>query len=216
MKTKKSVSELVYDIAANDETAYESIRRGFMNYSSYAQIIKPKVDKHLDQVAKLNTITASLIRYYETIKNEPPVKPSIPLEKLSIKTPLIDVTYKKIEFDQSILGKIQDKFDLSSLFFAITQGETQVSIITERKIADYVRNNCNSKPIKELEGLGAVICPFHKKYYSRPNIIYSVTSKLALKRVDIIEIISTYTEIVYIVENTQIDNALEVLKQSVK
>lgn len=215
MKNKKSISELVYEIVAKDETAYESIRREFMNYSSYAQIIKPQIDKKLNKKTKLNTITASLIRYYEKIKDESPIKPEIPLEKLSIKTPLVDITYKKTDFDHSILGKVQSEFDLSSIFFAITQGDRQISLITEQKVIDFIKKGIKAKPIKELDDLGAVICPFNGKYYNQPNIIYSVTSKLALRHVDIIEIISTYTEIVYIIENKRIEEALGVLKQSV-
>lgn len=214
MKNKKSISELVYEMVKKDETAYESIRRGFMNYSSYAQIIKPEIDKQLNEKTKLNTITASLIRYYDSIKDESPIKVNIPLEKLAIKTPLVDITYKKSLFDYGVLDRVRNKLDLTTDFFAITQGDSQISIVIGAESANLFRNFLKIEPLKEIHDLAAIVCPFHSKYYDQVNIIYSITSKLAIERIEIVEILSTYTEIVYIVRNKDIDKALEALKTS--
>jgi hypothetical protein len=209
-----STAAVVKNLIREDEFAYECLKNKILNKEAYAQKIQSKVEKVMSKKVKVGTIGTALRRLEKNEQSTPSIKPDFKLSSISIKSPLYEVTYPIRDFDFSILTSIYKELDKDSEFIASTQGSQEVTLIVSQNIFRKLKFKFgNIKPIIEINDLGAVYCNFSSKYFSEPNLIYALVSQLAVKKIDLIEIISTYTEVIFIVRQNDLTECFNQLKK---
>jgi hypothetical protein len=194
------IADAVRIIIRSDETAYEALRKGFINANRYAELIQKKVEQKTRKPVKLGSVSAAIRRMESEVVSEKSIKQKIPLNGINVKSPLSELTYSKMELDWSVIAHITSQISNPNSFWAITQGAQQVTFICSRDYYELLKREIDLEIISDITGLGAVSCSFDVVYYPEPNLIYSLTSELAMGRIDLIEMISTYTEITFVVK----------------
>ena len=187
-----------------------------MNLSAYAKQIQPQIEKKLYKKVAMGSIVVALSRIGEKVKKIPPLKPPVYIEEINIKSPLCEITYEKTAH---ILQKITslDTSLAQDNFLTITCGINEVSIVCSSKIEQLIQKHFQIKPKGFYSDLVALTVRFiEQEYLEVPNMIYSLISSFASQRINIIEIISTFSEISFVVRKKEINQALEVLKKHFK
>ncbi len=211
------ISKIVVDWVEEDESILNLGSQELINWSSYARKIRPEIEKIMGKVVKEGSIVASLVRYF---RNKPSLDPLLPndkiIERLSIHSNLEGLTLERTESNTTLIQKMYSKLHLEKEnFITITQGVNEITVIAEKAIALQLRGNITQKDmIYDKRQLVGVSIKFHLKYLEVPNILFQLHRKISLKRINIIELISTATELTFIIEKKDLSKAMESLQKN--
>ncbi|MEI7579032.1 MAG: hypothetical protein WCJ58_03235 [bacterium] len=209
------VATTVREIIAEDEIALTALQKNVLNANMYAQQILAQVSLRCLKKISAASVAAAIRRYRRQVTKFKPIKPEISITELSIKSPLMAIAYNKYDIDwKAILAK-QNQYTATD-YFVFSQGSHQVSFITTKRIIESLQKLLPAKYIYLEENLAALCVSISEKDYSEPNIIYALLSKIAIYQIDLVEIVTTYTEIVLIIRMKELDRAFDQLIKLVK
>ncbi|HKC04482.1 MAG TPA: hypothetical protein VKC54_01275 [Patescibacteria group bacterium] len=203
------VSDTVREILENSETAVEAMRSGVLNLRAFARQIQPLVEAKTLKPVKMGTIVVALSRIGSSVKGIEQLVPNITLSELSIKSPLCDITYEKTGESVRLAHSFSNKLgDLNGHFFTMTQGIKEITFIISDDLRDKLLNHFPGNPKAIFQDLVGLNVSFSEDYLAHPNVIYAILSRLAIKRINVIEIVSTYTELMIVVEKKEMESAI--------
>jgi hypothetical protein len=197
----RSITDITRELVRKDEILYEGLRRDLLNLRAAGRQLRPHIEKIKMEKIGLETIVVSLSRIQgELIKCEP-IKPEVRLLDITTQTPLSTITYPKTGLPKSDLTKIRGIIDTNSAkFCTMTEGFKEVTVIVPASLAEQILSKIGAKPSVIKSNLFAITVHFDSSYFRRPNTLYAILGVLAIDRVNLIEIISTATELSIIVE----------------
>lgn len=206
------VTDTVLEILQSSETALEAMRTGVLNLRAFARQILPQVESKTFKPVKVGTIVVALFRISKTLGNIEPLQPQIILEELSIKSPLSDITFENTRENARLAHTFSRLLeDVDGHFFTVTQGVNEITFIVSDDLRPKLLNHFPHKPKSIFENLVGVNVRFSEDYLQQPNVIYAILAKLAAKRINVIEIVSTYTGLMIVIENDEMELAISQL-----
>ena len=211
------VQDIVSEIVKRDDVAGLAIQNGYINFSKYARKIKPEVDKTLLMDISEKTIVVSLIRLAKLLDQKAINQNKVKLDHISVHPDLGELCYERNSHNLKLLKIIQtDLQEKDGLFFTTTESVGEITIIANNRLIKKVVNVFNKiDPIYSHNQLTGITVKFSKAYLDIPNVIYDITKELAIKDLNIIEIVSTTTELTYIIERHNTELALRQLSKLV-
>jgi len=212
--TMRKISNSVEEIIAEDEVALEALRSKLLNLSAYAKSIRGEVERQTSKPVKTGSIVVALSRMGKAVNQIAPLRPRVRICDLAIKAPIFEVTYEKTRENMAKIREIQTKLNAGDNFLTITQGVGEITVICSQKVSEEVKKYVVVKPVGTYDGLGAITVRFNEPdYIEEPNMIYSLVAELAKKRINLIEIVSTFSELSFIVRKTDVDRVVAVLNK---
>ncbi len=209
----KNVSDAVLTVLQQDEYGYEALRRGFLNLSSYAELIHDQVEALTQKKVQRGTIVVSLSRISKTVASHEPIKPEIYLDDITLRSPLCDVSYAKTTENIKAIQNFQINFDNNEKeFLMVTQSVREITVILPSDAKQTLFSQVDGEPKEYFDDLVGVTLSFSSTYLSMPNVVYSIISQLAIQRINIREIVSTYTELSIIIDKKDMNLAIESLQ----
>lgn len=203
-----NITSVTKEILENDDVAKQALNAGFLNFSAYARKIHKHVEFSTKKLVKERSIVVALTRVSKEIKKEEILE--VPkILNLSIHASLQEVTYEKTSVNLQNLNKVYKKLqtlNLESSYFVVTQSNSQITIIADIEIIKIVKEEFkNTKPFFEVCDLAGVSVKFSLKYLQIPNVIYSFIKRLVAKKINIIEVVSTTTELTFIIKSSDVE-----------
>lgn len=208
------IASIVQGIIENDDLVRSLASKGILNSMAYARSIQNEVESQTKKEVQLGSITAAVARYVTSIK---PVE--LPSEKdiqqVSVQTNLEGLTYERSEaVSQKIQAIYNDLKVNNKTFVTVTQGINEITIIAENSVVDIFRKKLKSYPtIYDISDIIGITVKFGIKYMSIPNLFYLLIRKLALKNINIVEIVSTATELTFIINKKNLQASLDQLQK---
>lgn len=210
-----TISEEIHRIVMSTPFLEEGLRSGIINLSSLARKILPEIKKSLEKNVTESAMIMALKRYSDGIRGRAQ-KGSFEVEilDLTVRSNLAEYTFAASE---NIIKKqeklIHDVSHQRDKFLTFTRGIYEVTLI----ISEEFRKNVDEifkgeRKISSFLNLSAVILRLHPKTVSTPGVHYSILKQLAWSNINVIEVVSTYTEFTVIIDNARIDTAFSVLK----
>ena len=202
------VSDIVKTIVDDCEIASNALNDGILNLSAYAKNIHAQVEKRAMKPVKHGTIVAALARYSKEVVE--PFAPEVSLRDISVKSRLTEIAY-----DQSISNRkrvkelYQSELFKEADFLTITQGVRELSIIVNDALTNELMKIFEGEtPRITIDNLCALTVSFDNHYIHEPGQTFALVRKLAIKRINIVEIVSTFTELTFILDDKDIELAL--------
>ncbi len=209
-----TVTDAVRKILFSSDVPLEAMRSGILNFSAYAQSIHSQVEKMTWKTVKLGTIVVALTRIATTLEQVPTLRPQVKIDDLKIKFPLVDVSYEKTDALVQKLSKLQAALDITTKkVFVVTEGSSEITIIASQELHDAILSHFSVKPKGDFKDLVGITVSFDQHYLSVQNVIYALTSSVASKRINIIELISTYSELMFVIEEKDRQECVEALQE---
>lgn len=196
----------------NDDLVKSLASKGLLNYMAYARSIQKDVEEKAFKEIQLGSITAAVTRYVNELK---PI--DLPSEKdiqqISLQTNLEGVTYERSEEVSKKIQSIYNEIKVDNkTYITITQGINEITIIAESSVIDIFRQKLkNYSTIYDISDIVGITIKFGLKYMSIPNLFYLMIRKLALRNLNIVEIVSTATELTFIINKPNLQVALDQL-----
>lgn len=185
-----------------------------LNVSALARILRPQVEEMLQKPVKHGTLVVCLTRVLERSKAGNNTPPRIELENFSVQSGLMAITYSKTPETLKALERIYQDAEFSQAsFFAFTHGIGEVTIVAQKRLTAKIHAAFEgTHPKLTIERVGSLSVQFSDKYIKVPNVIFAILQPLASKQLNIVEVASTLTELTVILDENDLDLALQLLR----
>ena len=213
-----TITDVVKELLKKTLLIEEALSKNLINYSSLARLFKPEIEKRLFKTVEIPSIVMALKRTVKKLK-----LPSKKLKKLEPKgelavrsnlTEYILVASESAIRQLGVFAQILTK--QANAFFALTKGVREIDVIVSDSLrTELMKLLRNEKIIAKVEDL-SLITLFHSEgAVFTPGFHYSILKALAWENINVIEIVSTYTELTIILQSKDVDAAFSVLKHLV-
>ncbi len=197
-----TVSSAIKEIVDSKPMLYEAINQGIVNYANLAENLKPEIELMVGDKIELPAIVMALRRYAERMK--PILEKKMPFcykSEIVMKTGLIDISFVKTP---SLLLRLKKLYDLTdhdkSETLNIIQGNYEITVVVNEKHKQSVLELLKGeKVLNQEKELVSFTMSLSRDYLYSPGILAKVTRALAWEDINILEVISTMTELTFIV-----------------
>ena len=214
-----TISHIVKKIIKEQPFVEEGLGNGIISAAGLAEEILPKIEKELGKKVRHPAVVMALRRFSEEIAaNRKSLKSFDYTGEILMKTNIADFTFVK---SPSLLTKLRTIHNLVNFergdTLNIILGNNEVSIITnEKHVPKLVHFLAGEKIINKEKELVSVTIIFTKDDFTHtPGIIFDAARKLAWNNINIYEIVSTMTELTFILHKKDSMKSYEVLQEKV-
>lgn len=205
------VPNVVLELIQTDEIALEALRSGLLNLSAYAEKIHKRVENATKKPVKKGTIVVALSRLIKNLPKTAVLLPNIRLTNLSITSSLAILTYEKTAETQRKIAVLHPFTLATQDMFSVTEGPTEVTIVCSEKAKEKLMKHFGGKPKNRYADVVAVTAGLAKEFVGKPNVFYVLLGALAGKRIPILTIVNTNTEIAFLVKRDDMEQTLAAL-----
>ncbi len=214
-----TVSHIVKKIVNGQPFVEEGLANGIISIGSLAEQIQPKIEQELNKKIKIPAVVMALRRYSEEIaEHRKKAKDFDYTGELLIKTNICDFTVIKTTALMNKLKTIHHivNFERGDTLNVII-GNNEVSIIINEKYEEKLKRFlAEEKIINKQHGLVSLTIVFKsEKFTDTPGVIFNIVRKLAWENINIYEIVSTMTELTFILNKKDSMKAYDVLQELV-
>jgi aspartokinase len=209
----RTVSSIVSSIFSEDDMATQALSNGVLNLSAYAAKILPLVEEKAWKSVQKGTIVVALARIAQN-QELPNLRPQVTIDDLKIKSPLCDITYEKTEENTQSVQTLRTALPIQPRsVFAMTEGMSEITIVASQDLLPAIQDHFGVKPKSLFPNVTGISVGFSKEYLAIPNAIYTIMNSVAVKHINIIEIISTYTELMFVLEDRDREVCVQALER---
>lgn len=205
------VTDVVADLIKEDELALEALRADLLNLSAYAEKIHQRVENITFKDIKKGTIVVALSRIKNNLPEKESFNPEVVIKNLSLKSSLSAITYEKTADIQRKMAVLHPFLLPMNDLFSVTEGPSEVTLVCSEKSKDIILKHFGSKPKLEAENLVAITAEFDSKYIEVPNVLFTLMKSLANKRINLVEVISTLTEVSFVISQENMEQTMKIL-----
>lgn len=213
-----TVSHLVGNIVKDKPFLEEALRRGIINYVALAEELQPHIEKDLGKKVKTSAIMMALRRLNDSLQKKGIIKNELIFrsDDISIRSPLFEITILKSNNSINNIRKIYDITDFArGDMITITHGIYEITIIASSRLAKKIEKILeNEHVIKTIASLGALTVKIPMNSTETVGMFYNVTKILNWENINIIEIVSTLTEMTFILKEDDLSRAFEAMKKN--
>ena len=214
-----TVSHIAKKIVNGQPFVEEALAEGIISIASLAEQMQPKIEKELNKKIKLPAVVMALRRYSEEISSHrEKIKKFDYAGEIIIKTNICDFTVVK---SPALLEKLKTIYSIVNFergdTLNVILGNNEVSIIINEKYMEKLAKFLSGEKIFNKEqGLVALTIVFTSDdFLHTPGIIFNAVRKLAWDNINIYEIVSTMTELTFILNKKDSMKAYDVLQEMV-
>jgi len=212
------VSDAVRSALYNSDSALLSLADGILNLSAYAKTIQKDIERATLKPVKLGTIVAALARISRDLEKTPLICPPVLLQDIAVKSGLCEIAFEQTEDNRESLQKLySSKRFTGTEFFTATHGVGELSIVTSEKQKQLILDMFkHQKPKLICEKLCALTVRFSERYIEIPGQTFWLVRKIAIERLNIVEVISTFTELTFLLHEKDINQAFAIFTPYLK
>jgi len=214
-----TISHIVKKIVHEQPFVEEGLANGIISVANLAEQFQPKIEAELGKKVKLPAVVMALRRYAEEIIGHREKSRLFDYTgELLVKTNIADFTFVKTH---TLLAKLKTIHNLVDFergdTLNIILGNNEVSIIiNEKHIQNLTKFLSGEKIINREKDLVSLTIVFTKGDFTHtPGIIFNAVRKLAWNSINIYEIVSTMTELTFILHKKDSMKAYDVLQELV-
>ncbi len=215
-----SVTKSVENILDNWPYIHDLFKLDAANYSGIARTILKQVEKELEHPVKINAIIAAIQRYAQKIKGEPMIKEInkiISKFRLTLKNDMIHITLKRVEKSYNLILESYKKINWESgERILIFQSEGEISCLLDRVNSKFLLSNSEKELENVQEDLSILIIKTPPEMVEVPGVLYHLTGLISRAGITLIDMITTFREIIFVVYDKDASKTFEILDEIIK
>lgn len=210
-----TTSTIVERIIRNKPFLAENLKSGLINYSALARQIRPEAERSLMKTITEAALIMSLKRLEKKISSK--VLSGKFLKEnpdMVVRSNLAEITFSNSDY---LIKKFKELFEKVSIkkryFLTITYGVFETTIITSQELKKKIKEVfINEKITSQFDNLSSITAKFSKEIVELPGVYAHILKTLAWEGINVIEVISTFTEFTIIFDDREFDRAFTILK----
>ncbi len=198
----------------------EGMVRGLINLSELARQLQPQLEKDMWKPVGQAAVVMALTRLAVKLQQRDHVETNLlpQMAELTTRSELTEFTFRSSATTRECQGRLLAMAESHpGVFVTVTQGLHEVLIIVGRPLVDAVETCFAAENLlAKLEKVSALTLRLDPGARSTPGIYHAILKKLALVKVNVVDMICTYSELTLVLERNQVGLAFSVLSQSIK
>ena len=220
MEKTKSIQKIINEILDYKPYIQDLLKDNIINFSNLARKLSDEIKLKYKKTPNLNAIIMAIYRYAEKVKVTNISNEIISIASdfdLNLVNDMVSITLRRNLSNHSIVSEIYDKnIDwVKGERMYLFQSSGELAVLLNRKNAKFILERLN-KPNREIlqkeDDLSILIVNTPPRMVDVPGVMYYLTGLIARGGITLIDIISTFTEIIFAVraeDGTKIFNILE-------
>jgi len=213
-----TISHIVQKLVNDRIFIQEPMSKGILSYGSLAEQLKPEVEEELGKKVKTHAIVMALRRYAETLKQEHKEISFDYSSEIILKTDICDIALLR---SSSLLKKLKSLYDVVDFekgdILNIIHGRHEVCVVTnERYMGKLLSLMKDERILNEEKDLVSLTLTFSKDFLHTPGVIFNVIRNIAWENINIFEIVSTNTELTFVLNKKDAIKGYKVLEKLVE
>ena len=196
-----TISHVVQKLVNDKVFIQEPMSRGIVSYGSLAEQLKPEIEKELGKEVKTHAIVMALYRYAETLQQTHKKIFFNYSSEIIMKTDMCDISVIR---SSTLLNKIVKLYNIVKFetgdILNVVHGRYEVSIVTneryKKKLLEFLKGE---KILNVEDNLVSLTLTFTKDFLYTPGVLFNIIRNIAWDDINIFEIVSTYTELTFII-----------------
>jgi hypothetical protein len=218
-KIMLSIACKVERIVAESPFLMEGLGRGLINLSELARQLQPQLETDLWKPVGQAAVVMALRRLAErlpTHKNNDIVLAQRTGE-LTTRTGLTEFIFRYSDHTCGCHRQLlENAASQRGVFVTVTRGVNEVMVICGRPLTAVVEEVfAGERQLARLENLNAVTLHLDADTYRSPGIFHAILKKLAWEKINLVNMICTYSELTLLLEDSQTAPAFALLSQIV-
>ncbi|HEV2339518.1 MAG TPA: hypothetical protein VGT05_01990 [Patescibacteria group bacterium] len=210
-----TVPEATKKIVERSRYLTEAMSKNLINYSSLARYIKPELEKMLLKPVSDAAILMALKRLEKEFQPK-----FVPL-KIFSGAPEMIVRSNLVEFTMNNSAELRKNYQKllniyageQKYFFTLTEGVFETTIIVSKDLQQNIEHVLNGEQnISTITHLSAITIRLPKENISTPGVYYFFLKSLAWEGINIVEIVSTQTEVSIIFAEKDVNRAFAIVQ----
>lgn len=209
-----SISEAVSAIVQQRQFLADGVMRNVFNLSALARELLPEVKERVKKPVTSGAILMALLRLSKSMQaSRVPQKTIQSFTDMTVRSGLVEYTYANSD---ELMKKQQQLFSqiekMPDVVCTISHGVHETTIIVSQGIADVIqRLFATERQISSYHQLSSVSIKLDPSVVETLGAYAWLLNVLAWNGINIVEVVSTYTELVIIVRTEDIDRAFTAL-----
>ena len=212
-----TVSHLVKKYVSENSFLLEAMSKELISHGNLAEQLKPEIERELQKKVKESAIVMALRRYEEELHGfDKNIKRFKFQGEIVMRTNIMDFNVVK---SGKLLNKIKNIYSLVDFSkgdtLNIILGSNEVSIVANEKYREKLSDFLKGEKIlnKEFDLVSLTIIFEGKGFLTTPGVVFTAIRKLAWEQINIYEIVSTMTELTFILSKKDSMKAYNVLQE---
>lgn len=210
-----TIPEATKKIVERSRYLSEAMSKGLINYSALARYMQPELEKMLFKPVSEAAVVMALRRLEQELQPKfvpLTIFPSAP--EMIVRSNLVEFTCNNSE---ALRTKYEQLLHLYAgerkYFFTLTEGVFETTIILSKDLQEKVKEVLESQEIvSTVIRLAAITIKLPEENVKTPGVYYFFLKSLAWEGINIIEIVSTPTEVSLILDEKDVNRAFAILK----
>ncbi|HUK14279.1 MAG TPA: hypothetical protein VLW17_13355 [Thermoanaerobaculaceae bacterium] len=212
-----ATASVVESLVRESPLLEEGLATGVLNLSALARRLRPEVERALRREVSDAAVMMALKRLAPRVeaRDRAVVKLLRQMRDLTVRSNLVEFTFRSsptlLERQRDLLQAIAKEQDA---FLTLTQGMFEVTLIASARLQDRIESVFRSERlVSRLGDLSAIVIPLPPKSVQTPGVHYTLLKQLAFHDLNVVEVVSTYSELTIVLAKEEVDRAFSVLKR---
>ncbi|NOT06815.1 MAG: aspartate kinase [Gemmatimonadales bacterium] len=212
----RRISEAVEEEVRRTAFLEGALADGLINYSALARRLRPRLERQLLRKVSVAAIGMALRRLEPRVARRTGPRPKGGAPELTVRSNLMEFTFRNSPTlrakQRRLLARLANRPDA---FVTYTQGVSEAMLIVsadlERAVEELFRGEAR---VATLRHLSAVILRLSPAIVRTPGAYYRILKQLAWENINIVDVVSTYTEFTIVLDDSQVGAAFAVLREA--
>ncbi len=198
----------------------EALVRDIINYAYLAEMIKPQVEQEMRKQVKRSAVVMAIRRFRETLKSGSVEALRVDFKEsdITVRSGIFEITVVK---DQNTIGLVQKLYEIVDLakgdLLTVTQGLYEITILSNTKYKEQIRKLfAKDQTLRIFDGLSSLMVKVPVAASDSVGLLYLLVKALSWNNVNIVEVVSTLTEEIFIIREDDTAVAFNAIKGLVK
>lgn len=183
-----------------------------LNLSQVAEFLMPLVEARTQKEVTKTALLMNLSRFQRKRDQQEMVDRNRYLKNISVRSNLMTMSFYKVEGLDEKIHQLHKQVHEQGGYFIFTESMNEVTIIFDADFKDLAGETLQAQPIFFRENLASVSAHFTTEQLSHPGMIYLLVQKITLQNINIVEIVSTCSNLLFFIDRKNVKLAFETLE----
>ncbi len=207
----KKISDTLREIIQKNSLLQFGFSHHLFNLSELARFLQPHIEARSQKEVRVSAITMNLSRLQKKVKKITPDIQKFEIENLMVYSDLSIMTFQKTSKIHTEIQKLYTIVQEKKGFMTLTEGGHEITIILENEFCKIAQNMISESPKQKNHSIASIGIKFSEKYSSVPGFVYSVLQQTTLQGINIVELSSTYTELILYIDTKDVKLAFDTI-----
>jgi len=213
----QTIASAVEMIIRDSPLLEECLAAGLLNLSAVARAIRPRVELEIMKKAGTAAVVMALRRLAPRLESKAGDPRGILrlIRDITVRSNITEFTFRNsdtiLQCQVRLLQRIRGEVDQ---FITCTQGVHEMTVMVHADYESVVEKVFqDEKRVSRLRNLAALGIHLTPKVVEVPGVYYAILKQLTWSGINVVEVVSTMTELTLVLEKKNVDKAFLVLKK---